>query len=66
MTCSIDPTPEGMQRLNALLAQQPNVNGNIEKVSGAMEQALGPQKITLHGLPTDSRSPWCWFQPITA
>ncbi len=55
MTCSIDPTPEGMQRLNALLAQQPIVNGNIEQVSGAMEQALGPQKITLHGLPDTSR-----------
>jgi hypothetical protein len=55
MTCSIDPTPEGMQRLNTLLAQQANVNNNIERVSAAMEDALGPQKITLHGLPENSR-----------
>ena len=47
--------------------KQPDVNGNIEKVSGAMEQALGPQKITLPmASPTTAASPWCWFQPITA
>ncbi|HZZ27103.1 MAG TPA: DUF1598 domain-containing protein [Pirellulales bacterium] len=52
---SIDPTPEGMQRLNTLLAQQPVVNNNIEKIAGAMEEALGPQNISLHGVPDTSR-----------
>jgi hypothetical protein len=55
MTCSIDPSPEGIQRLNSLLAQHPLVNDNIEQITGAMEQAVGPQKITLHGLPENSR-----------
>jgi len=55
LTCSIDPTPEGMQRLNGLLSKQQIVNGNIEQIGADMEQALGPQKITLHGLPENSR-----------
>ena len=57
ITCSIDPTPEGMQRVSALLSKQPAVNDNVnvEQISTALEQASGPQKITLHGLPEDSR-----------
>jgi Protein of unknown function (DUF1598) len=55
MTCSIDPTPEGLQRVSALLSKQTAVNDNVEKISAALEQASGPQKITLHGLPEDSR-----------
>lgn len=55
ITCSIDPTAEGMQRLNALLAQQPVVNGNLQKITSAMEEAVGPQKITLHGVPDTTR-----------
>ncbi|HTQ38722.1 MAG TPA: DUF1598 domain-containing protein [Pirellulales bacterium] len=55
ISVSIDPTAEGMQRLNTFLAQQTVVKNNIEKIAGSMEEALGPQNITLHGVPDTSR-----------
>jgi hypothetical protein len=55
LTCSIDPTPEGMQRVSELLSHHPSINGDIQPIAAAMEQASGPQKITLHGLPENSR-----------
>jgi len=53
MRCSIDPTPEGIAQLQALL-------GNIQSLTNPqatfrqMEEALGPQQITVGGVPTDS------------
>jgi hypothetical protein len=54
MTCSIDPTPEGIANLQTLLARQATM-ANPQATFTAMEQALGPQKVTVSGVPTDSR-----------
>src|SRR5262245_60499922 len=50
-SCSIDPTAEGRQRLDALSA---NRRGSGAPPLAAMRRALGPQQITLTGVPTDS------------
>ena len=54
MTCSIDPAPEGIARLQAVLRRQGSM-GDPKATFAAMEQALGPQKISVSGVPTDSR-----------
>ena len=51
ISCSIDPTQEGLQKLNTFLAKQTTFNQSIPK---GMEQELGLQKITLTGVPEDS------------
>src|SRR5262249_20274112 len=50
ISCSIDPTPEGRQRLHALISR-------AEKAPplGTMKRALGPEIITITGVPADSR-----------
>jgi len=53
ISCSIDPTPQGLQNVNKLFRKmksidQPNVA--IQRV----EQAMGPQVITVTGVPTNS------------
>ena len=55
MTCSIDPTPEGIAKLRALLSRQGTMGPDPKATFTAMEQALGPQKVTVGGVPTDSR-----------
>ncbi|RLS81636.1 MAG: DUF1598 domain-containing protein [Planctomycetota bacterium] len=55
MTCSIDPTPEGIAKLQAVLRRQGTMGPDPKATFTAMEQALGPQKITVGGVPTDSR-----------
>ena len=55
MTCSIDPTPEGIAKLQAVLRRQGTMGPNPKATFTVMEQALGPQKITVGGVPTDSR-----------
>jgi hypothetical protein len=52
ITCSIDPTPEGRQRLSELLGKSPSFSGGT---LAAMRKALGPQQITIAGVPADSR-----------
>ncbi len=52
ISCSIDPTLEGLQRLSRLLH-----NGPTSPSTSAlrqMEEALGPQTISLTGVPSDS------------
>src|SRR5207244_7852927 len=49
--CSIDPTPEGRQRLETLSAKR---TGSGAPSMVAMRKALGPQQITLTGVPKDS------------
>ena len=51
ISCSIDPTPEGRQRLEALSAKR---SGSGAPPLAAMKKALGPQQITLTGVPTES------------
>lgn len=53
ITCSIDPTPEGLKRLNALLSRLRTI-GNPDETMAQIEQALGPQLITVTGVPGNS------------
>ena len=55
MTCSIDPTPEGLAALQALLRRQGAMGSNPQATFTAMEKALGPQRVTVGGVPADSR-----------
>jgi hypothetical protein len=51
ISCSIDPTAEGRQNLEALLSRQRTFDPAIKP---AIEQALGNQTVTLTGIPEDS------------
>lgn len=53
ISCSIDPTPEGLSRLQALAARR---RGRVVNASAltAFERALGPQTITITGVPAGS------------
>lgn len=51
ITCSIDPTPEGRQRLQSLLKRVSLRPGqNPAQLEPAMREAFGPQMITLTGV----------------
>jgi hypothetical protein len=50
ISCSIDPTPEGMKRLQAHVASLTTM-GNPQTTARGIEQALGPQLITVGGVP---------------
>jgi hypothetical protein len=49
ITCSIDPTREGVARLNQLTASNPNADLK------SFEEAMGNQQITVTGIPASSR-----------
>lgn len=53
--CSIDPTPEGITRLNAFLSKQRTIGPDAARVFRGMEEALGSQVVTVGGVPGDSR-----------
>jgi hypothetical protein len=53
ITCSIDPTREGLERLRAYVATRPTI-GQPEQTLSRIEQALGRQRITVTGVPTTS------------
>ncbi len=56
ISCSIEPTAEGRQRLNALLRRaQRNRTQDPRVLEPAMREAFGPQTVKLTGIPTDSR-----------
>ena len=55
MKCSIDPTPEGIARLQALLRTQKTIGQNPDATLVAMQNAMGPQQVTVGGVPGDSR-----------
>ncbi len=52
-SCSIDPTEEGLQRLSAH-AKTLKTIGNPQTTAMGIEEKLGPQKITVGGLPDTS------------
>jgi hypothetical protein len=53
---SIDPTPQGLQNLRAYLEkQQGQIGPNPQATIAGIEETLGPQTITIHGVPTNSR-----------
>jgi Protein of unknown function (DUF1598) len=51
ISCSIDPTAEGRQRLEAVLAKKATYSSGLLE---AIKRALGKQEITLVGVPPDS------------
>ena len=53
--CSIDPTAEGIARLQALLRTQKTIGQNPDATLVAMQNAMGPQQVTVGGVPGDSR-----------
>jgi hypothetical protein len=51
LSCSIDPTPEGTQKLNALLdGIRLGANANPSALEPSMKKAFGPQVVSLEGL----------------
>ena len=53
ISCSIDPTPEGLQRMQQL--RRHSVQQQGPQVAGRqMEEAVGPQTITVTGVPATS------------
>ena len=53
ITCSIDPTAEGLQRYQALMGRLRTI-GNPDQTMAQMEEALGPQTVSVTGVPNDS------------
>ena len=53
---SIDPTANGLQNLRAYLdRQQGQIGPNPKATIAGIEDALGPQTISIHGVPMNSR-----------
>jgi len=53
ITCSIDPTPEGLQRLKVYVATL-STAGNRRTTATNIEKALGRQKVSFTGVPATS------------
>jgi hypothetical protein len=53
ISCSIDPTPEGLLRMRQLSSQLSARDG-VELAARQMEEAVGPQAITITGVPATS------------
>lgn len=52
ITCSIDPTPEGLQRLQQYFSG-PGRRISSNTIAG-VEESLGPQQITVNGVPANT------------
>lgn len=57
ITCSIDPTPEGQQRLARLMATQMQSRSRMSprELESAVKRAFGPQIVRITGVPASSR-----------
>jgi hypothetical protein len=53
ISCSIDPSPEGMAQLQAYFSQKSTM-GDPDRTSSEIEKSLGPQKISVSGVPGSS------------
>ena len=53
ISCSIDPSNEGITRLRDLVKQLPT-GGDIRPIASAIVDTLGPQSISVTGVPGDS------------
>jgi hypothetical protein len=54
ITCSIDPTQQGLVRMQNLMRKVPR-GANPARVAQALEENLGMQQVTLTGVPAGSR-----------
>ncbi|HVX59244.1 MAG TPA: DUF1598 domain-containing protein [Pirellulales bacterium] len=54
ITCSIDPTKEGLARLQSATGSLALLGSNPKLVARRIEQELGPQTVTIGGVPTFS------------
>jgi hypothetical protein len=54
VSCSIDPSNEGVERLRKFLATQRTIGSNPGRTVEAMKQAMGPQSIRVEGVPDTS------------
>jgi hypothetical protein len=54
ISCSIDPTAEGLKRVEQFINTLPMFAGDPKAAADALEQAMGPQKVTIRGVPTNS------------
>ncbi len=55
--CAIDPTQEGLQRIQAFMKTTPIFNADKQTLATyarGMEKELGPQTVTVRGVPKDS------------
>src|SRR5262245_13414312 len=55
LSVSIDPTAEGLQKLRAFFDKQADIGPNPQATMAKIEQELGPQNITIRGVPSSSR-----------
>jgi hypothetical protein len=53
--CSIDPSPEGVTKLQRYLGSLSTIGANPEATLRTMENVLGPQKVSVGGVPAESR-----------
>ena len=53
ISCSIDPTPEGLAKLQSVVGGITQ-SGNAQQAMANIEQTLGPQKISVTGVPAES------------
>ncbi|MDZ7615421.1 MAG: DUF1598 domain-containing protein, partial [Patescibacteria group bacterium] len=53
ISCSIDPTPEGLQRLRSHVSKLRTI-GNPEQTARGIEEVLGPQQVSITGVPPTS------------
>jgi hypothetical protein len=54
ISCSIDPTAEGMARFQKFMSDKQPSKNNIQQVTAGIADALGMQQITVEGVPTSS------------
>ena len=57
VSCSINPTPEGIKRFQEFIRQQMTI-GDPRQTLRSIAEHLGPQNITLRGVPESSRFAW--------
>jgi hypothetical protein len=55
ISCSIDPTPAGLERLQSFIDQQGGrIADNPKATIAGIERSLGPQQVTVGGVPATS------------
>ncbi|HET6884369.1 MAG TPA: DUF1598 domain-containing protein, partial [Pirellulales bacterium] len=55
ITCSIDPTEDGLARLQQMAPQLYQLSSDPKAVGAEIEKAMGPQRISFHVVPPTSR-----------